>query len=210
MITGVEVLYHNSIKINKKHTIYIDPYQIKDDIHDADIIFCTHSHYDHFSEEDILKIKKDSSILVIPEDCLTKAYKLGFNEDNIIVVVPNKHYTVLDINFETVNAYNLEKQYHPLENNWVGYILEINDIHYYIAGDTDLTPETKKVSCDVAFVPIGGVYTMNAKEAASLVNTIEPQIAIPTHYAAIIGTIDDANLFQKLVKETIEVKRYIG
>ena len=51
---------------------------------------------------------------------------------------------------------------------------------------------------------------MNAKEAASLVNTIEPQIAIPTHYAAIIGTIDDANLFQKLVKEKIEVKRYIG
>lgn len=141
---------------------------------------------------------------------MTKAYKLGFNEKNIIVVSPNQKYSVLDINFETVIAYNLEKQYHPFENNWVGYILEINDVHYYIAGDTDLTPESKKVTCDVAFVPIGGVYTMNAKEAASLINTIEPQIAIPTHYGAIIGTIDDANLFQKLVKESVEVKRYIG
>ena len=87
--------------------------------------------------------------------------------------------------------------------------MEINDVHYYIAGDTDLTPETKKVSCDVAFVPIGGVYTMNAKEAASLVNTIEPQIAIPTHYGEIIGTASDADLFEKLVKESIQVKRYI-
>lgn len=210
MLTGIDILCHSSIKINKSHTIYIDPFKIENEIHDADIIFCTHSHYDHFSEEDILKIKKENTILVIPEDCLTKAYKLEFKEENIIVVEPNKKYSVLDINFETVIAYNLEKQYHSFDNNWVGYILEINDIHYYIAGDTDLTPESKTITCDVAFVPIGGVYTMNAKEAASLINTIEPQIAIPTHYACLVGTIDDANLFQKLVKESIEVKRYIG
>ena len=210
MLTGIEVLCHSSIKINKNHVIYIDPYKIENEFHDADIIFCTHSHYDHFSDEDILKIKKENTKLVIPEDCLTKAYKLDFKEENIIVVCSNKKYSVLEINFETVIAYNLEKQYHPQENNWLGYILEINDVHYYIAGDTDLTPESKTVSCDVAFVPIGGVYTMNAKEAASLINTIEPQIAIPTHYACLVGTIDDANLFQKLVKESVEVKRYIA
>lgn len=209
MLTGIEVLCHSSIKISKNHIIYIDPYKIKDEPHDADIIFCTHSHYDHFSEEDILKIKNDNTILVITEDCVLKAYKLEFDKDKVMVVLPEKKYTVLDINFETVLAYNLEKQYHSIESNWVGYILEINDVHYYIAGDTDLTPESKKVSCDVAFVPIGGVYTMNAKEAASLVNTIEPQIAIPTHYGEIIGTASDADLFEKLVKESIQVKRYI-
>lgn len=89
-----------------------------------------------------------------------------------------------------------------------GYIIEVNDIHYYISGDTDLTPESKSVSCDVAFVPIGGRFTMNAKEAASLINTIEPQIAIPTHYGDIIGGPEDAELFEKLVKEGIVVKRY--
>ena len=112
------------------------------------------------------------------------------------------------IKFETVPAYNIEKQYHPIENGWVGYILEINDIHYYIAGDTDLTPDAKRVTCDVAFVPIGGRFTMNAKEAASLVNTIEPQIAIPIHYGDIVGTHEDAELFKKLVKEGIKVEMY--
>ena len=97
MLTGIEVLCHSSIKINKNHVIYIDPYKIENEFHDADIIFCTHSHYDHFSDEDILKIKKENTKLVIPEDCLTKAYKLDFKEENIIVVCPNKKYSVLEI-----------------------------------------------------------------------------------------------------------------
>jgi L-ascorbate metabolism protein UlaG (beta-lactamase superfamily) len=209
MLSGIEVLCHSSIRIEKKLVMYIDPYKIEDEKHDADIIFCTHTHTDHFSEEDILKIRKDNTIFVGTEDSLTKVMKLGFSEDFIKIVEPNKSYEVLGINFETIPAYNLEKQYHLRENNWVGYILEINDIHYYIAGDTDFTPETKKLSCDVAFVPVGGRYTMNAKEAAALINTIEPQIAIPTHYGDIIGTHEDAELFKKLVKENIQVKLYM-
>lgn len=208
MLSGIEVLRHSSIRIDKHLIMYFDPYKIEEEGHDADIIFCTHSHYDHFSEEDILKIKNDRTILVAPEDCFTKAMKIGFNEDRIFTVEPNENYEILGIKFETVPAYNIEKQYHPIENGWVGYILEINDIHYYIAGDTDLTPEAKSVTCDVALVPIGGRYTMNAKEAASLINTIEPQIAIPTHYGEIIGTHEDAELFKKLVKEDIKVKLY--
>ena len=208
MLTGIEVLCHSSIRINKNLKLYIDPYNIKEEYNDADIIFITHTHYDHFSEEDIAKVKKDNTYLVGPEDCLIKALTIGFNEDKIFRVEPGQKYELLGMNFETVAAYNMEKQYHSKESGWVGYILEINDIHYYIAGDTDITPEAKAVTCDVAFVPIGGIYTMNAKEAASLVNTIEPQIAIPIHYGEIIGSADDANLFKKLVKESIEVKLY--
>ena len=209
MLAGIEVLCHSSIKITKNLIIYIDPYKISDEPHDADIIFCTHTHTDHFSEEDILKVRKENTIFVGTEDCILKVMKLGFEEDNIKIVEPNEKYSVLEINFETIPAYNLEKQYHPKENNWVGYILEINDVHYYIAGDTDLTQEAKTVTCDVALVPVGGRYTMNAKEAASLINTIEPQTAIPTHYGDIIGTRDDAELFKKLVKEDIEVKLFM-
>lgn len=208
MLTGIEVLCHSSIRINKHLIMYIDPFKINKDYKDADIIFCTHSHYDHFSEEDIEKVRKDNTYLVIPEDCLIKSLKMGFSEDRILIVEPRKKYELLGINFETVPAYNLEKQYHSRESNWVGYILEINDVHYYISGDTDITPEAKAVNCDVAFVPVGGIYTMNAKEAASLINTIEPQIAIPIHYGEIIGSADDAALFKKLVKESIEVKIY--
>lgn len=209
MLAGIEVLCHSSIKISKNLIIYIDPYKISDETHDADIIFCTHTHTDHFSEEDILKVKKENTVFVGTEDCILKTMKLGFEEDNIKVVEPNEKYSVLGINFETIPAYNLEKQYHPKENNWLGYVLEINDVHYYIAGDTDLTKEAKTVTCDVALVPVGGRYTMNAKEAASLINTIEPQTAIPTHYGDIVGTRDDAELFKKLVKEDIEVKLFM-
>lgn len=155
MLSGVKVLCHSSIRIDKHLIMYFDPYKIESESHDADIIFCTHSHYDHFSEEDILKIKNDRTILVATEDCYVKAMKLGFSEEKIRIVEPNEKYEVLGIKFETVPAYNIEKQYHPKENGWVGYIIEINDIHYYIAGDTDLTPESKTVTCDVAFVPIG-------------------------------------------------------
>ena len=208
MLTGIEVLCHSSIRIDKHLIMYFDPFKINKEYKDADIIFITHSHYDHFSEEDIEKVRKDNTYLVVPEDCLIKSLKMGFDESRILVVEPGEKYELFGIKFETVPAYNIEKQYHSKESNWVGYILEINDVHYYISGDTDITPEAKAVNCDVAFVPIGGIYTMNAKEAASLINTIEPQIAIPTHYGEIIGSHDDAVLFKKLVKESIEVKIY--
>ena len=208
MLSGVEVLCHSSIRIDRHVVMYFDPYKINGDRHDADIIFCTHTHYDHFSEEDILKVKKDNTIFVGTEDSYANLIKLGFSEDRILIVEPDNKYEVLGIKFETVPSYNIDKQYHPRENNWVGYIVEANDINYYIAGDTDLTPEAKMVSCDVALVPIGGRFTMNAKEAASLVNTIEPQIAIPTHYGEIVGTKEDAELFQKLVKDGIKIKTF--
>ncbi len=204
MLSGIEVLCHSSIRFAKEKIIYIDPFKITEDYNDADIIFCTHSHYDHFSEEDIKKVKKDSTIIVIPSDCLSKTREFGFSDKNIVVVEPNNKYTILGISVETVPAYNLEKEFHKLENKWVGYILEINDITYYISGDTDLIPEIKSVNCDVAFLPVGGTYTMTAKEAAKLANIIEPQIAIPVHYGTIVGSKDDAKIFIDSLNENIE------
>ena len=206
MLSGIEVLCHSSIRIAKDKIIYIDPFKITNEYNDADIIFCTHSHYDHFSEEDINKVKKDDTKLVLTLDCLEKAKNLGFDQKNIVLVKPNEKYKVSGINFETVPAYNLEKDFHKQESNWVGYLLEINDITYYIAGDTDLIPEVKSVNCDVAFLPVGGTYTMNAKEAAELANIIEPQIAIPIHYGSIVGTMKDAETFKNELKENIECK----
>ena len=103
------------------------------------------------------------------------------------------------IKFETVLAYNTNKAFHPKENEWVGYIIEIKGIRYYIAGDTDITEENKKVKCDVAFVPVGGTYTMDFKEAAYLINEIKPKIAVPTHYGDIVGKNQDATDFIRLL-----------
>lgn len=206
MLEGIEVLLHSSIKISKEKVIYIDPFKIDKNYNDADIIFITHSHYDHYSIEDINKIKKEDTIIVEPKDLLEKTLNDGFKKDSIITVEPNNKYIVQNINFTTIPAYNLEKQFHPKENQWAGYIIQINNINYYIAGDTDITDENRKVKCDIAFIPVGGTYTMNFNEAAQLANEISPKIAIPIHYGSIVGTNQDAINFAKLLKSNIECK----
>ena len=204
MLNNIEVLYHSSIRINKEKTIYIDPFKIDRNYNDADIIFVTHDHYDHYSEEDIDKVINENTVIVIPEELLTKVLKKGINKDAIITVEPNKKYMVQGIKFETVPAYNINKTFHPKENGWVGYVIEINGIKYYIAGDTDITEENKKVKCDVAFVPVGGIYTMDFKEAAQLVNEIQPKVAVPIHYGSVVGTKQDAEEFIKLLHTNIK------
>ena len=204
ILDNIEVLYHSCIKINKEKVIYIDPFKIDKNYNDADMIFVTHDHYDHYSEEDIDKIKKEDTIIIAPEELLTKLLRKGFRKDSIITVEPNKEYMTEGIKFETIPAYNTNKQFHPKENGWVGYIIEIKGVRYYIAGDTDITEENRRVKCDVAFVPVGGTYTMDFKEAATLVNEIKPKMAIPIHYGDIVGTKQDAIDFSKLLHPEIK------
>ena len=204
MLENVEVLCHSSIKINKEKVIYIHPFKIEKNYNDADIVFITHDHYDHYSEEDIDKVINENTIIIIPEELLTKLLRKGINKNAIITVEPNEKYMVQGIKFETIPAYNTNKTFHPKKNGWVGYIIIINGIRYYIAGDTDITEENKKVKCDVAFVPVGGTYTMNFKEAANLINEIKPKIAIPIHYGSVVGTEQDAIDFIRLLHPEIK------
>lgn len=206
MIENIEVLTHSSIRINKGKVIYFDPFNIEKKYNDADIIFITHSHYDHYSEKDIDKVKQDNTYFVAPEDVNSELLKQGIDEERIIQVVPNQKEELFGIKFEAVAAYNVNKKFHPKENNWVGYIIEINGVRYYIAGDTDINKDNIKVQCDVAFVPVGGTYTMNCMEAAKFVNEIKPKVAIPIHYGSIVGTNEDAKEFLKLLDENIEGK----
>lgn len=205
MLEGIKVLCHSSIKFDKGQVIYFDPYKINENYNDADVIFVTHSHYDHFSEEDILKVKKETTKIVVPEDLYDRSTELGFDERDILVVKPNEEYIVNNIKFKTIPSYNINKNFHPKDNNWVGYIITIDNVSYYIAGDTDITEENKKVKCDVAFVPIGGTYTMTAEEAANLVNEIKPKIAVPIHYGLIVGAKEDEEVFKSCVNKDIDV-----
>ena len=205
-VEGIRVFRHSSILIDKNKKIYIDPYKIDKNYNDADIILITHAHYDHFSEEDILKIKSDNSVIVVTKDLYERTINLGFNKENIITVEPNKDYLIDEIKIETIPAYNINKQFHPKTNNWVGYILTVSKIVYYIAGDTDITEENRKVKCDIALVPIGGTYTMNYKEAAELINIIQPKVAIPIHYGDLVGTKEDEKEFYILINKEIECK----
>lgn len=204
MLDNIELLCHSSIRIDKKKIIYIDPFKIDKNYNDADIVFITHDHYDHYSEKDIDKVINKNTTIIIPEELLTKLLRKGINKNAIITVEPNVKYMVQGIKFETIPAYNTNKSFHPKENDWVGYIITLNDIRYYVAGDTDITEENRKVKCDVAFVPVGGTYTMDFKEAAQLINEIQPKIAVPIHYGSVIGTKQDASDFIKLLHPNIK------
>lgn len=202
MLEDIEVLYHSSIRINKGKLIYIDPYHIEKNYNDADMIFITHDHYDHYSEEDIDKVRKNNTIFIVPENLLNKLIKKGINDENIITLDPGDAENIDGIKVEAIHSYNIDKPFHPKKNNWLGYVIEIDGVRYYIAGDTDITEENKNIKCDVAFVPVGGKYTMNFSEAAQLINIIKPKIAVPIHYGSVVGTNQDATDFIKLLYPT--------
>lgn len=204
MTENIEVLTHSSIRISGKQIIYIDPFQIREEKHDADFILITHDHFDHFSPDDIAKIKKADTTLIIPEKMKNQATDTKC--EKIITVNPGMRMDCGGFMIETIASYNENKLFHPKENGWVGYIIKKDGNRIYIAGDTDITDENRSVSCDVAMVPIGGKYTMDAEEAAELVNIIKPKIAIPIHYGSITGSKDDANVFMDKVDQSIAVE----
>ena len=206
MINNISINCHSSIKINGEKVIYIDPYKIKEVNKDADLIFITHEHYDHYSSEDINKIKKSNTRFIVPKSMKNRLIIDRISENDIISVDVKNKYSVDDIEFETIPAYNINKSFHPKNNNWVGYIININNIKYYIAGDTDITDEAINVKCDIAFIPIGGTYTMDYKEAATLTNKIKPKYAIPIHYGLIVGKYEDAIKYSNLLDKEIECK----
>ena len=191
---------HSSIKIND---IYIDPYQIPEESHDAKYVFITHSHYDHFSLEDIKKVINNETKIIIPLDCAEKLKGI-FVKDNIFLVEPNNSYKIDELVFSTTYAYNIDKSFHLKDYNWVGYIFEIEGKKVYVAGDTDYISPLENVTCDIALVPIGGTFTMDVNEAATFINKIKPHKVIPIHYGTLVGNKEDAEIFASKLNNSIE------
>ena len=201
----INVNIQNSIRISGSKILYFDPLEVESR-HDADYIFITHSHFDHFSLLAILELKKQNTVFVTPKDIVEELLSIGISEEYIVVVKPNQKYVFKNIEFQTIPAYNLHKKNHRKEMGWVSYLVTLDKVIYYIAGDTDITEENRNVKCDVAFVPVGGTYTMDAIEAAKFINEIQPRIAVPIHYGTIVGTKADAEKFEGLLKSTIECR----
>ena len=195
-----------AIKINTgSKVIYFDPFKIKNE-DKADIVFISHSHQDHLSIPDISKVATEKTIFIAPDDCLKKI-KEKFVGNESISVIPGIKQNVHDIGFETVPAYNIKKtKYHPRNNNWVGYIVTVNGIRIYHAGDTERIPEMNKFTCDIAMVPLGQTYTMNSVEdAVQSVKDVQAKIAIPIHFGLYEGTVEDSKKFEKLLRNNIHV-----
>lgn len=203
-LDNIEINTQSSIKLKLEKTLYFDPFKIEESTHDADIIFITHEHYDHFDPESISKIKNDNTIVVGPKSMEDIIGNIEFKD--YIYLNPNEEIDIAGINIKTIPAYNNEKNFHPRENNWLGYIISYNNILYYIAGDTDKTKENEIVKCDIAFVPIGGYYTMDVNEATKLLEIMNPKVVIPIHYGSIVGDKEfGRELKDNLINSDIEV-----
>lgn len=203
----IAVNTQNSIRIESEAgtVIYVDPLGIPSAPADADLILFTHSHYDHFSPEDIGKIQKLDTRYVIPSGMKDDFEKIGIGMSSYVAMEAGDRVSVCGVYIDAVPAYNKLKPFHPRRNGWLGYVLHVDGVRIYVAGDTDALSENTKIQCDIAMVPIGGTYTMNAREAASFINELRPPVVIPTHYGSIVGKPSDVDEFTKRVDPQIEV-----
>ena len=207
--TGLELrwLGHSGFLIKGARTMYIDPYNISSDFGKADIILITHSHYDHCSIADMQKIVKEGTVIIIPADAQSKITR--FNVPiKIQVMGPNQEIALGNIRISTLPAYNIDKSFHPKDEEWFGYLIKINDVLIYHAGDTDKIQEMHKLTGHgnrginlIALLPIGGRFTMDAEEAAEAAEIIKPSLAIPMHYGSVVGDKSDAEEFVSLCEE---------
>lgn len=206
-MNNFRVLTHSAIRIEGKYVLYFDPYSLAplgDGPKDGDYIFSSHTHGDHFSPQDIARVAKPGAVLVQPASCKEKGEAIGFTGEKHICLMPGGVFEAQGLRVTAIPSYTPGFINHSRDKNFIGFVVEMDGTTYYIAGDTYDVPEARAVKADVAFVPVGGTYTMNAEEAASVINDIMPKIAVPTHYGHVVGSKADAEKFVSLLKSEIE------
>jgi L-ascorbate metabolism protein UlaG (beta-lactamase superfamily) len=201
-------LGHSGFRIEGSKTIYIDPFGISGG-GEADIILITHEHFDHCSPEDLRKIASRNTVIVATPECRGQLGALKVRE--VKTVRPGDELQVDGVQVKAVPAYNVDKYrapgrvYHPREEMKVGYIVTLDGVRIYHAGDTDRIPEMAGIQVDLALLPVSGTYVMTADEAAQATRTIKAEVAIPMHYGSIVGDEGDAERFRELASCRVEV-----
>ena len=207
---GVKIswLGHDGFKIKNGKTVYVDPYEIKGG-EKADILLISHDHSDHCSPEDVEKIVSENTTIITTAESKRKLAKTKAKE--IRVTKPGEKITIDAISIETVPAYNVNKfrspgvPFHPKQNSMLGFIITVNNVRIYHAGDTDSIPEMERFNVDIACIPVSGTYVMTAEEAAESTKHIKQKLAIPMHYGAIVGDASDADKFKRLASCEVQI-----
>jgi len=197
------IIWHgqSAFEVRGEITVFTDPFKLKTGGR-ADVILITHPHQDHLSPADIQKVRTPETVIVAPDDPEARRKLSG----DVRFVKPGDQLTVKGMEIQAVPAYNrAPKVFHSRSKHWVGYIVTINSVRMYLAGDTDRIPEMQELRPDIALLPVGGTYTMNAKEAASAALDLQPKLAIPMHYGSVVGSAKDAETFRKLLAGQVEV-----
>ncbi len=206
---GVEKLHwlgHASLRYDGEKIIYFDPWKLAKNSKKADIIFISHEHYDHFSKEDLTLIGTSDTVIITDRSVAGQLADRDIIFKEVKRMSPGENYEVSGIKIKAVPAYNINKEFHTKKSQKTGFVVDIGNLIIYQAGDTDKIPEMADVRCDIALLPVGGIYTMNAQEAAQATLIIKPKIAIPIHYGDIVGFSADGLKFAELLKGKVEVK----
>lgn len=201
----ITVNTQSSIRIDCGSVIRFDPWKIEGEPRDAAAVFLTHEHHDHFSEEDLAKVSSPDTVVIAPASMRKVLANTGVPAEKCVFVNPGDKLTAAGIVVEAVPAYNRLKPFHPKTNGWVGYVVDIDGERVYVAGDTDGLDENASLDIDVAMIPIGGKFTMNAAEAAKFINKMRPKVAIPIHFGNMLGSADAGEKFKDAVDDGIEV-----
>ena len=213
-LENVRVFTQSAIRIEGAGgtVAYFDPFALTDAeaARDADYVLITHAHYDHLSPEDYARVAGEKTVLVAPASMAGEVAGLGAAATHLMSA--GEKIELPGLTVEAVPAYNVEPErlaMHPRENGWLGYVVTLDGepTRYYVSGDTDQNPDNETVSCNVAFVPIGGTYTCNPRQAAAFVNALRPRAVVPTHYGSIVGTYADFDAFATAVDPAITVIR---
>ncbi len=195
MSVEIKWLGHASFRIaGEAGVVYIDPWKLEDEPHDADVVVVSHSHYDHCSPQDVDKVSTDGTTIIAPADTVGRL-------ESAKAVSPGEAVTAAGITVQAVAAYNVAKAFHPKDNNWIGAVITIDGKRIYYAGDTDLIDEMSELGdVDLALLPVGGTYTLNGPEAAQACEVIGCKAAVPYHWGDIVGSAGDAEGFVDTIK----------
>ena len=196
MSVEIRWIHHASFRLaaDDGTVVYIDPWKLTSAPADAAVVFISHSHYDHCSPQDVSKVSTPQTEVVTTDDAAGQFA-------NSQALAPGGQAAVGGVTIDGVAAYNVDKQFHPKANNWLGAVVSLGGVRVYYAGDTDRIPEMAGLSeIDVALLPVGGTYTMNAQEAAQACGDIKPKTAVPYHWGDIVGTGSDARAFADAVR----------
>lgn len=209
-LTGLTWLGHASFRLERGGAVvYFDPWEIAAEPHDASLILISHPHFDHLDAASLAKLSNPGTQILTAQDCAAKLAETGITEGVRVMRPGEKIATKLQgVTVEAVPAYNTNKPHHPKEKEWLGFIVELDGVRLYHAGDTDFIPEMAGFKADVALLPVSGTYVMTAEEAASAAKAIHPKVAVPMHYGRVVGTEADARRFQaacgSLITEVLE------
>lgn len=216
-IDGLRIRWidHSTVQMKDSggRVIYIDPFSevLKGDEEKADLIVSTHPHFDHFDPGAINRLLKPETEVVAKRGCNLKELKT----DRAREIEVGEELEVQGVRIKAVQAYNEHRfrspgqPFHP-KGLGMGVILEVEGKRLYYSGDTDFIPEMaalKDEGIDLAFLPIGGTYTMDVPEAAEAAEKIMPKIIIPTHYNFLPETEADPEEFKRRLEPLgIEVR----